>query len=77
MPYLRRVADTTERDAITGKFYGMAVFVVATGEIHNWNGTTWDVTMGGAGSISPDVLIDCGTITAPSENTIIDAGTII
>lgn len=32
---------------------------------------------GGGGNSSPDVLIDCGTITAPNENVLIDCGTII
>lgn len=76
--YIRRVADTAERDAIPRKYYGLEVFVLDALEIHVWNNVSWDVVSGGGSMVNtPDVLIDCGTITAPSENVLIDCGTIV
>lgn len=74
--YITRVADVAERDGLARKFFGLEVFVVALGQIHVYDGAAWDV-VSSSGANTPDVLIDCGTITAPSENVLIDCGTIV
>jgi hypothetical protein len=36
---------------------------------------TWKTVISGGGSSGPDVDIDCGSFTAPNDNTSIDCGT--
>lgn len=81
--FLNRTSTTITNNLVTTlvALTDVSIYEPSNGDVLIYNSTTelWEngPQTGGTTSTTSDVLIDCGTFTAPNENLLIDCGSFI